>query len=55
MAERFEAELQQPFGLVLKLADASHHIFIEALRDDVGLKVAHEAIAIFLASRLLND
>ena len=54
IAERLEAEIEQPFRLTFLMRDQTHDVLIEAARYDVGLHIGREAVFILLVGDLLD-
>ena len=55
LAESVQAELQQPFRLVLFLRYEAYHIFVKALADGVCLDIGDKTPFILLVGNLLYD
>ena len=54
-AEGLEAELEQPFGLVLLRRDKPNDIFVQPCRYDIGLHIGRKTVLVLLFRYVLNN
>ena len=55
MAERFQAEVEQPFRFAFYFRDVAHHVFVQTDGNHVGVDVGNEAVFVLASGDVFQQ